>query len=350
MVPFLLLVALDPWSVDLFKSGENGYHTYRIPAIVETKRGSLLAFCEGRRGGRGDAGDIDLLVKKSRDGGKTWSSASVIFDGGGDTIGNPAPVVEKRSGTVFLLFTRNRGDDTERQIIDQTAKGTRTVWVTQSRDDGKSWSKPQEITGAVKARDWTWYATGPGNGIQTKKGRLLVACDHITAGAKEYFSHVIYSDDRGKTWKLGGSAGPGANESTIAELPDGKLILNMRSYRGRHRRLVARSSDGGLTWTGLDDDEALIEPVCQASLIASGSLLLFSNPASEKRERMTVRLSRDGGATWPEWRTVYAGPAAYSNLVNRKRGGWGLLYENGVRDAYEKITFFGFDLDWLMSR
>ena len=334
--------------VEVFRSGQDGYHTYRIPALIVTKQGTLLAFCEGRRHAGSDSGDIDLLLKRSRDGGRTWSAAQKVADFDDDTLGNPAPVVDQKSGGIVLLMTRNPGKVTERQIVDGTATGTRTVWLSRSTDDGVTWTVPSEITSSVKSPDWTWYATGPGNGIQLRDGRMVVACDHIVAGSKAMHSHVIVSDDGGRTWTLGGSATDRTNESAVVELRDRSLILNMRSYHGRNRRAVATSKDRGRTWSELTIDEALIEPVCQASLIRFGKdRLLFSNPADVKRVRMTVKLSRDDGRSWPVARVIHGGPAAYSSLAPLKDGRIGLLYERGESRAYDVITFARFNRAWL---
>lgn len=342
--------AAELTQVEVFRSGEDGYHTYRIPALVMTKKGTLLAFCEGRRGGGGDSGDIDLLLKRSTDGGRTWSKQSVVADLGDDTVGNPAPVVDRKTGDVVLLLTRNPGNVTEREIVDGTASGGRTVWLTRSTDDGVTWAQPTDITSSVKRPDWTWYATGPGNGIQLRDGRMVVACDHITAGTKVMHSHVILSDDGGRTWKLGGAAGEKTNESAVVELRDGSLMLNMRSYHGKNRRMVAVSKDRGATWTDVGMDDALIDPVCQASFIRYGKdRLLFSNPADVKRVRMTVRVSRDEGKTWAASKLVHEGPAAYSSLTRLKDGRIGLLYERGEERPYERITFARFEAKWLES-
>jgi len=340
----------------IFISGQNGYHTYRIPALAVTTKGTILAFCEGRKGGRGDSGNIDLLVKRSTDRGQAWSEQQIIWDDAGNTCGNPAPVVDRDTGTIWLLMTWNRGDDRERQIIDQQSKDTRRVFVTSSRDDGLTWSPPKEITADVKKPDWTWYATGPGAGIQISKGthtgRLVVPCDHIEAGTKHYDSHVIYSDDHGQHWKLGGSTPKDkVNECEVVELKDGRLLLNMRNYdRSRHYRQVAFSRDGGLTWTGQRFDETLVEPICQASIRRCGEVLLFSNPANAKsRVNMTVRLSRDDGATWTTSRTLHAGPSAYSDLADLGDGQAACLYECGAANPYETITFARVSLAWLAA-
>ncbi len=343
-----------PPQTDIFRSGDGHYHTYRIPVLLTTAQGTLLAFCEGRRASGGDSGDIDVLLRRSHDKGATWTDMGVVADAGGDTIGNPAPVVERQSGTIFLLLTRNPGHIREGQIADSSAQGTRTVWLTRSTDDGRTWSPLEEITATVKRSDWTWYATGPGNGIQLRDGRLVIPCDHTVKGTLARHSHVIYSDDRGKTWHIGGVAGEKTNESAVVELRDGSLLLNMRSYHGQNRRAIARSDDRGATWSSVYLDPALVEPVCQASLIRATrpgwrrkQWLLFSNPASVKRAVMTVRASFDQGRTWPVAKVVHAGPAAYSSLAVLGDGSVGLLYERGDTNAYERISFARLPLQWL---
>jgi sialidase-1 len=346
--------AVPPVEVGVFRAGEGGYHTYRIPALLTTPKGTLLAFCEGRKNSTSDSGDIDLLLRRSFDGGKTWSPVQKLADMGTDTIGNPAPVFERKTGTIFLLLTRNPSSTTERQITREALRNARTVWIIRSRDDGATWTEPVEITKQTKLPDWTWYATGPGNGIQLRSGRLVIPCDHNQAGTDTRYSHLLYSDDRGETWKIGAIAEEKTNESAIAELKDGSLLFNMRSYHGKNRRAVQRSTDGGLTLGKLTLDDALIEPVCQASMVSAlpagkknDNRLLFSNPAATSRKNMTVRLSRDGGKTWPASRVIYEGPSAYSALSVLNDKTIGLLYEHGQKSSYERITFVHFDLAWL---
>lgn len=326
--------------VDVWRAGQDGYHSYRIPALLATRKGTLLAFCEARKNSRSDAGDIDMVVKRSEDQGKTWSAQTRIADHGPDTIGNPCPVQDRSTGTIWLPLTGNPGNLTEREIEKDSSRGTRTVWMTYSKDDGRSWAKPYEITSTAKDPGWGWYATGPGNSIQLRSGRLVVPCDHRRFAGQARHSHILYSDDHGQTWKLGGSAQPDTNECAVVELNDGSLLLNMRSYARKNRRAIARSADGGITWTSLGLDEALIEPVCQASFIRFDKRrLLFSNPSSTKRERMTLRVSRDEGKSWSEGVVLHAGPAAYSSLAALK-GGWaGCLYERGQASPYDTVTF-----------
>ena len=215
--------------------------------------------------------------------------------------------------------------------------------------------KLDELDEEAKRPDWTWYATGPGCGIQLEEGRLVVPCDHIAADG-QWASHIIYSDDHGATWKLGGSAPPKTNECEVVELADGRLMLNMRNYNRQHRcRAVATSGDGGLTWSEVSYDETLVEPVCQASirrlsLAKDGgkNRILFSNPGeTDKRKELTIRLSRDEGKTWPVGKVLWPGPAAYSCLAVAPDGAILCLYERGVKGPYEKITLARFGLAWL---
>ena len=336
----------------LFKSGDDGYSIFRIPAMVVTNKGAILAFAEGRKNSGSDTGDIDMVLKRSVDGGETWSELQVVWDDQDNTCGNPAPVVDRETGAIFLLMTRNLGIDREPQIIDRTSKDTRRIFVTQSTDDGVTWTTPVEITKDVKQDNWTWYATGPCQGIQivhgTYKGRLVVPCDHIEAETQKYFSHTVYSDDHGKTWKLGGTTPVDqVNECTVAEIAEGKLLLNMRNYdRTQKNRRTAVSIDGGITWNDFKADETLVEPICQASMYRYSfgrkgkSRLLFTNPAdTSKRCNMTLRLSYDDGAHWTKSMVLYPGPTAYSEVVKLPNGDIGCFYEAGYAGPYEGIVF-----------
>jgi sialidase-1 len=354
----------EPFETDVYVSGQDGYNTFRIPSVILTAKGTLLAFAEGRRAGRADSGDIDLVVKRSTDAGEIWSALKVIGDNGPGTVGNPCAVVDRENGTIWLLTTRNLGEDNESQIIFGTSKGGRTVWVMHSKDDGVTWSDPKDISASVKKENWTWYATGPGVGIQTRRGRLVIPANHALAGSNVHQSHVFYSDDHGKTWKLGGSAADHTNESQVVELADGRLMLNMRNHppkKPENLRQVAISPDGGRTLGETTIDRVLIEPPAQASLMryslasrgsgkgAGRNRLLFSNPAAPKRERMTVRLSYDEGATWPVSRVIYEGPSAYSCLVVLRDRTIGLLYERDARLPSQRLTFVRFSLGWLTN-
>jgi sialidase-1 len=344
---------------NLFTSGQGGYARYRIPALIVTVEGTVLAFCEARQFTGRDSDQIDLFVRRSLDGGRTFGAVQVVTTQRDWVCGNPAPVVNADTGTIWLLFCKNHryGDET---MICQ-GQAPRTVWVTHSDDDGVTWSEPHEITSAVKPSNWSWYATGPGHGIQLRSGRLVVPCDHIVLerGSRQdpHHSHVLYSDDHGQTWQVGGIASAGTNECTAFEGEEGRLCLNCRNQarlaEGGNYRAVTWSSHGGLTFSPVVHDAALLEPVCQASTcrldeVGCGrSRVLFSNPASRTRDHLTVRLSYDEGQTWPLARVLHAGPAAYSDLCVTGEGWILCLYECGSEGPYEAISLARFNLEWL---
>lgn len=339
----------------VYEAGQGGYANYRIPAVITTASGTVLAFAEGRKDSLSDAGNIDLLLRRSEDHGRTWEPVQVVVDDGGDTCGNPAPVLDKTTDTIWLVFTKNKGDTHEGAILRGDAP-PRTVWVTHSTDDGLTWATPKDISATTREPDWRWYATGPCHGIQLDDGTLMIPCDHsLSPDNKNWFSHVIYSGDHGETWQLGGTAGPYCNESNVAQLADGRLYLNMRSYKGNASRQSAFSSDKGMTWSAPEEDATLVEPVCQGSVLriaddeAGSSRLLFSNPASTKRENLTIRLSFDESRSWPVSRTLHTGPAAYSDLVALDAHTIGCLYEKGETTPYETIAFARIPLGWLTA-
>ena len=345
----------------IFEGGNEGYKCFRIPAVVTTKKGALLAFAEGRKNGCSDTGSIDLVMKRSTDGGKTWGKLEVLWHDEGNTCGNPSPVVDRTTGDIFLLSTWNLGEDHESEIIAQKSKDTRRVFVIKSENEGKSWSAPKEITSDVKLPNWTWYATGPGSGIQILGGkykdRLVIASDHIEAVTKKYYSHTIYSDDHGSTWKLGGSTPlDQVNECEVVELSNHSLMLNMRNYdRNMSSRQLAYSDDGGESWKDMHHHESLIEPICQASTLRfdfKGQLyVLFANPANAKnRVNMTLRLSRDDGKTWPVEKQIFQGPSAYSDLTFIDRKNIGILYEGGYKSAYQGIIWESVSITKLLEK
>ncbi|MBK35123.1 MAG: glycosyl hydrolase [Gemmatimonadetes bacterium] len=327
---------------DLWVSGVGDYHTYRIPALVRTVSGTVLAFCEGRRDGRSDTGQIDLLLRTSADEGETWSDEKVVVAESEMTCGNPCPVVDRASGRVVLTLCKNIGAIGETTITE--GNGPRTVWVTYSDDEGARWSDPVEITDQAKDLAWTWYATGPGHGIQLPSGRLVIPCDHMVGvyfdrKADPYHSHVILSDDGGMSWCIGGIVEQGTNECAVALPEEGKLYVNCRNYRGWNARGVAWSDDQGETFTDFRKEDVLIEPICQASLVEVPGGMVFSNPASTTRERMTLRFSGDGGQTWMGALVLHPGPAAYSDLVSLPDGDVGCLFECGDEDRYERLRW-----------
>ncbi len=338
--------------VEVFSQNMGPYRNIRIPAICRTTKGTLLAFAEGRQGG--DAGNVDLIVRRSMDEGKTWGEIITIWDDGENTCGSPTPVVDAETGTVWLIGHWSIGSDHEGLLMDGKASRPREAYVIRSEDDGLTWSKPLELK-HLRKPEWGWYATGPCNGIQLErgphKGRLIIPANHSVIsdeikGTHRYRAHVIYSDDHGQTWQLGGVHEPLTNESTCVELADGSMMQNMRSYHGKGGRAVAVSVDGGATFGPCAVDETLRSPVCQGSILRyawpdaeTPGVLLFSAPHGNARKDMSVWISEDDGKTWPRREQIYTGPAAYSNLIKMRDGRVGCLFELGEKHPYEKIYF-----------
>ena len=352
----------------VFEAEKDGYKVFRIPAVIKCSNGDVLAFCEARTGG--DASEIDLVMKRSRDGGGTWGELQVVQESDdfrglfGEavpqiTIGNPAPVVDlldpAHPGRVWLPYTLEND----------------RVFVTYSDDHGRSWSPRREITKSVKREEWGWYATGPVHSIQLTRGkyrgRLLVPCDHRIgkAGrdAGDLGAHAIYSDDHGRTWKLGAvddsyPDGLNANETSVIELKDGRLLFNTRDQNGTApgSRGVAWSQDGGQTfssgdpaWKSFRPVQGILDPpVVQCCLQrATEDLILFcgpddNGPTGKGRSDLRIRWSRDEGATWRDGPLIHVGPAAYSDMVLVKADTMGVLFEcgdAGQKSAYKRIDF-----------
>jgi sialidase-1 len=334
----------------IYKPGDNGYMCFRIPSMITTKTGMLLAFAEGRKKDCSDAGDIDLVLRRSSDGGKTWGALQVVWSDSTNTCGNPVPIQDVTTGKIWLISTWNYGTDHEKDIKLQTSKHGRSPYVLSSDNDGKTWSTAREITNDVKPPGWTWYATGPCHGVQIStgkyKGRLSVPVNHIEFATGKNFVHTIYSDDHGKTWKLGeNTPQAGTNEVTMAEIGNGNLLMNIRNAdRALKTRLVTTSTDGGQTWGDVTTDTTLIEPVCQGSLLSyqlskNKPVLFFINPANKlTRANITIRTSFDQGKTWPNSHVLFPGPSAYSDIAVYKKE-LACLYEAGITKPYEGIAF-----------
>jgi sialidase-1 len=368
LVPALLLMSIPlraqttPAFLETvpFVAGQGGYNTYRIPALVRSTNGTLLAFCEGRKNSSSDSGDIDIVLRRSTNNGASWLGMSVVQEEGGTaaiTIGNPAPVVDESTGYIHLLFCRNND----------------RVFHTVSTNDGVSWSSRDEITTSVKMNSWNWYATGPCHGIQLKHGaqagRLVIPCDHVTTNGING-AHAIYSDDHGVTWQLGASAdaanGVKPNEMTCVELadapPDGsaRIYFNAReSGSAAGTRSENRSMDGGATFTGLFINQtAFICPVVEGSLLRlqatnEGSVLnriLFSGPNdAAARVNLSIWSSTNETVSWSAPRQIHSGPSAYSDMTRTATGDVALLYERGAASPYETITLARFNAAWLDS-
>jgi hypothetical protein len=315
----------------LFVSNDGTFKRYRIPSLLITKKGTLLAICEGRVDGGGLTGNIDLVLRRSLDAGLTWQPIQKIADLGDDTLGNPCPVVDRETGTIWLPFTRSPGRFTEAQIVAGQSSGPTTVWLTRSDDDGTTWSEPRDISVTTRQEKWGWYGTGPGIGIQLTSGRLLIPCYHTEPGSGMYRSHAIFSDDHGVTWKLGETVGEHTAECQAIERRDGAVVLNMRGTNKQFFRSIATSQDGGQTWTEPQLDRNLPEPACQAALLAKNSakepIWLFCNPPGATRRNLTLRASTDEGQSWPIAKLVDAGPTEYSCMAWLPDGQIGLIYE-----------------------
>jgi sialidase-1 len=358
----------------VFQNGQDGYKCYRIPAIVKAPNGDLLAFAEARRNNCGDFGDVEIVMKRSTDNGISWGNLQIAADNGNDQAGNQAPVFDLTDkqfpkGRLFLFY--NTGTAHEQEV--REGKAIREVWYKTSTDNGQTWSEPVNITTQVSKpnqpelnpnynfrEDWRSYANTPGHGLQIQKGkykgRIYIAANHSAgppqAHSRDYIAHGFYSDDHGKTFKLSPDvAYAGSNEAIAAETSDGSLLFNCRNQSGDAKfRIQAFTKNAGETWNEVKLMNDLPDPVCQGSMIdfqaeKGKKVLIFSNANSQtKREKLTVRVSHDDGKSWSVGNEIYAGSAAYSDLVVQKDKKIGVLYE---KDDYTKIVYAFFSYDWL---
>lgn len=331
-----------------FTGGKEGYACYRCPTLAVSTNGTVLAFCEGRVNSHKDEDDMDVVLKRSTDGGRTWGPLQVLANDCRNPCKNQCPVVLP-SGRVLLVWLWNKWIPSEKQ------RTTREVFVMHSDDDGVTWSKPRNITRSVYRPDWKWYGTGPCHAVVKRsdphKGRIIIPARHNTKRT-HMVSHVIYSDDNGESWQLGGSVPrPQTTECTVVELSNGDLMLNSRNQNDdENHRVVSISRDGGATFTDAWLEKALVEPRgCQASLLfhslnpATGKgNILFSNPANATvRSDGTLKLSEDDGRTWTKAFRYAKKPApnftGYSDIAVMPNGSVGILYERGdLTDASKK--------------
>jgi sialidase-1 len=353
-----------------FRAGSEGYASYRIPACIKAPDDALLVFAEGRVDSAKDAGNIDIVSRRSTDGGLTWEEMRVVASFGDGTAGNPSPVVippgdddELTEGRIVLVFCTNGAEASEERIRrgEVSAADARRVWVQSSDDAGASWSAPTEITQVAKLPEWRWYATTPGHALRLESGdhagRLVVPANHSTPptdggdGTEGRYNggHDLLSDDNGQTWRIGyiddnPDGFVNVNETTAAELPDGRIYFNTRTEgEAEEHRADAYSEDGGENLLDpFEPQDDLTCPVVEASVLSvrDPDLLLFSAPGDpETRRGMEIRASVDDGDDWESVHTVDDKPAAYSDLVRIDDETIGLLYETGESSAYETITF-----------
>ena len=338
---------------DIFREGDNGVHTYRIPALIETHKGVLIAVADARHDSARDLpANISLVMRRSVNGGKDWEAMRTIRKVKEGGVGDASLLLDRSTGRVWCFF--NYGPP---GIGFHTAKpGARTGPTTyqfhamHSDDDGATWSEAVDITPQVKEPSWQAMFATSGTDIQTSTGRFLVPLV-VRDGKGVVHSLNAYSDDHGKTWKRGEPIGEGTDESHNVELRGGVILQNMRNGA---QRAIARSHDGGITFDPVSQDPALVDPICNAGITryrrGRTDLLIFTNAASARRENVTVKLSYDSGRTWPVARTIYAGPGAYSTVIPLRDGSIGVLYERGEAGPYERITFARFNLAWVTEK
>jgi hypothetical protein len=356
-------------TADLFAGGTtiNGqkYEIYRIPGIVVTYDGTLIAYCEARKTGS-DWADIDILMVRSTDSGQTWSAPVKLVDGVStqNTMNNPVMIAERDSNTVHLLYSKEYAE----------------TFHLKSTDGGLTWTNPTnpqsnvpaDITAAFHESTYQWrvIAVGPGHGIQLDSGRLLASVWMANGGEAAPTAHspsvvsTIYSDDHGNSWHIGDIVAADSpelsnpNESTIVQLSNGSVMINMRNNDAGNRRAVSISPDGISNWSTPVYDEELIDPLCFGSIVryseagensevGDKNRILFVNANSETaRENLTLRMSEDEGETWTYSRLLQLGGAAYSDIAVGPDKSIYVFYE---REPYKYLTIKKLGLDWLTS-
>lgn len=373
--------------MDLFEAGTGGYTLYRIPGIVATAKGTLLAYAEARKSDRGDWGPIDIVLRRSTDGGRTWSPQRVIAHVEGEHRKNPVALAQKLANTSDVTYNNPVAIPDRRPGLVHFVfcQEYMRAFYMRSEDDGQTFSKPLEITAAFEKfrpeYDWKVLATGPGHGIQLRGGRLLIPVWLSTGTGghahRPSVTSTIYSDDSGRTWRRGEIAVPDTpewifpNETAAEQLADGRVLLNVRSESKVNRRILVTSADGARNWSRPKYNEQLLEPICfgsmaRLSLKASGgkNRLLFSNPdnlektggpaepgKNRDRKNLTVQLSYDEGENWPVKKVIEPGWSGYSDLTVGADGSIYCFFERGglgdnhFRTAF--LTVARFDLEWL---
>ncbi|MFK7769647.1 MAG: exo-alpha-sialidase [Mariniblastus sp.] len=351
--------------VALRQSGDDNVHTYRIPGLATTNKGTLIGVYDVRYdGGKDLPGNIDVGMSRSTDGGNSWQPMKVIMDMGnnakwnGDGIGDPSILVDSETGTIWVSATWSHGNRSwNGSGPGLTPEETGQWMLTKSDDDGLTWSKPINITEQVKKPEWCFLLQGPGKGITMADGTLVFPAQYQDPPNKTDeianrlpHSTFIYSRDHGKSWATGTGAWDDTTESQIVELSDGELMLNCRFNRASNR-VVMTTADMGKTWAKhLTSQEALIEPrACMASLINVGrelskrklkgfdnNFLLFSNPESlSGRNHITIKASKDSGESWPGVHSLLLdeqNSRGYSCLSMIDSETVGILYEGSQSD------------------
>lgn len=368
--------------VDLFAEGQNGFVSYRIPGVVVTAKGSVLAYCEARKFTPADRGELEIHLRRSTDGGRTWSPQQQIAHLGPRLPRNPHMPDDKRK--------KDMGGPEQQTVNNPMLIAARDgavhfvycveymrAFYSRSGDDGLTWSAPVEITATFDRFrtdvDWQAIATGPGHGIELRNGRLVVPiwlATYEKTAARRKGCSVIFSDDRGATWQRGDLAMTIGGESNVAELSDGRVILTSRNSDPRNRKAVTFSADGATKWSAVTFAGELLEGGCMAGMVRhpgtpdtrNKPFLLFSNPhttlrSHRERKNVTIHASFDDGRTWPVRRLLQPGPGAYSDLAVLPDGTILCFYESGKPGetrrggdwAYARLTVARFNHAWLTA-
>lgn len=358
------LFADDPQFSDVFLAGREGYASIRIPSVVVADNGTVLAFAEGRVR-PSDQAENDIVSKRSTDGGATWSGMKVIAEDGANSLNNPTALVTD-SGRLLLMYQRIPAhllETSKETVSGYEGENIYRTFLLTSDDNGITWSPPRDVTRGTKHESGaTTVCSGPGIGIQltrgAHKGRLVMPFNE--GPFYKWNNYAAFSDDAGSTWRCGANV-PGAmldgrsqiNEVQMVELSDGGIMLNSRQFAGAKVRRTSVSSDGGETWSAVEEAPALRDPSCMAAVFrysfddASGKgRLLYSGPDSTQRDNGTVCLSTDDGATWPVKRVLWPGGFAYSVLTRLPDDQVGCLFE---ADNYQRIVFARFPAGWISA-
>lgn len=346
-----------------YYSGLQDYFSFRIPTIIKTDA-ALIAFAEGRKNSTSDFGNIDLVYRRSLDDGKSWEPLQLLYDQDTFAVQNSVPIFVASENKIVLLF--NTSSLSEHDVLnkDYSPEEERKAFVTSSSDNGKTWKTPQEITRDVKLKHWRWHSFGPVHGIELKfgehTGRLVApVAISIGKGNKVYSMALVYSEDKGESWNIGAidenlKDYVLANETTIAELSDGRIYINTRDQNGgslKKNRGETYSSDGGLTFSNLIlESDKFPSPVVQSSLLRwslakdnGKNMLLFSTPSQvDKRLDLIVMASYDESENWQTLFKVHDGSSAYSDMVKLNKNTLGVIYET---DDYKKIRFRWITID-----
>lgn len=350
----------------LFNMGDYDSQYWRIPALVTAADNSLVAVVDKRGSSLGDLPNtISIMSRRSTDNGKNWSEPVVVAQGGnGKTYGDPAVVLDKKTGNLICMFVGDQG------LWNATPYNRQGIYVSKSTDNGVSWSEPVAITDQVYANHSGWYAgfAGSGHGLCLKDGRLMfvLAIRATSATGVPLHNYAIYSDDGGDNWTLSTNAATTVgDEAKVVELEDGDILMSIRNP-SKGNRIFCKSTDRGQTWGKAYFETELKDPACNGDIIRYSystdegsegkSRLLHSLPESTTtRENVTVYLSEDDGETWPIKKRLVDGYSAYSSLTVLPDGTIGALVEEGKWDSNLpgedgfQLVFYRFTMDWLTS-